>query len=361
MAVPVHLSFLLQLQTLNIISLELPFSRNVKTLNIEHMSLTFNTPHESRVNTLPFTAHKGKDYPSSSYIYIIRVKNKIYFKPNASQGIHFSIQHTLHLTFQTSDNELIFPSTPHPFFNTRFNSTFNFLQIYQNIKTEPNSCSVIIQNSTHHSAILNPGYIGYTEAPATNIKPLHLKVNDVNSLIHTVFHSYHPDLSEPKPPLCRSSLRKSHFEIHNLQTSQILNRPLPPLPYSPDIQQFLKKFKFEHSDVTDNEYLKLCSILVKYQNCYATYRNDVGQIATPFRIHLKPNAKLQTQRLSKILFIIGKNSKNCSRKNIILFAKLALLLLINLSMAPPFKSSHYYPQRRYYRNCLRCKTFEHKH
>ena len=33
----------------------------VKILNIENTSLTFNTPHESRVNTLPFTAHKEKN------------------------------------------------------------------------------------------------------------------------------------------------------------------------------------------------------------------------------------------------------------------------------------------------------------
>ena len=99
----------------------------------------------------------------------------------------------------------------------------------------------------------------------------------MNSLVHTVFHSYYPDLSEPKPSLRRSSLRKPNVEIHNLQPSQILNSPLPSLPFSPDTQQFFNKFKFQYSDVTDDEYLKLCSILVKYQNCYATHRNDVGQ------------------------------------------------------------------------------------
>ena len=53
------------------------FEKYVKTLNIESMSLTFNTPHESRVNTLPFTAHKEKDYPHFSYIYTINVKKFI--------------------------------------------------------------------------------------------------------------------------------------------------------------------------------------------------------------------------------------------------------------------------------------------
>ena len=72
----------------------------------------------------------------------------------------------------------------------------------------------------------------------------------MNSLIHTVFHSYYPNLSEPKPPLRRSSLRKHNVEIHNLQPSQILNRPLPSLRYSLDTQQSLNKFKVQYSDVT---------------------------------------------------------------------------------------------------------------
>ena len=36
------------------------FGIYVKALNLEHMSLTFNTLHVSNVNTLPFTAHKEK-------------------------------------------------------------------------------------------------------------------------------------------------------------------------------------------------------------------------------------------------------------------------------------------------------------
>ena len=58
------------------------FEKYVKTLNIENMSLTFNTPHESRINTLPFTAHKEKDYPYFSYIYTqLMLKTKFILNP----------------------------------------------------------------------------------------------------------------------------------------------------------------------------------------------------------------------------------------------------------------------------------------
>ena len=45
-------------------------------------------------------------------------------------------------------------------------------------------------------------------------------------LLHTRFHSYYPDLSEPEPRVSRSSLRKTNFDINNLQPSQLLNRRL---------------------------------------------------------------------------------------------------------------------------------------
>ena len=45
-------------------------------------------------------------------------------------------------------------------------------------------------------------------------------------------------------------------------------------------------------------------MLLKYKSCYATHKNDVGKISTPFRIRLKPNAQLMTQRPLKSPFTI---------------------------------------------------------
>ena len=76
----------------------------VKTLSIGQTSLTFKTPHESHVSTLPFTAHEEKKYPVVSYICTLKVKNILYFKLHAPQVIHFPIHPTLPLTNKTSEN-----------------------------------------------------------------------------------------------------------------------------------------------------------------------------------------------------------------------------------------------------------------
>ena len=72
------------------------------------------------------------------------------------------------------------------------------------------------------------------------------------------------------------------------------------MPCSPEILKFINKFNFQFSDLTDTEYITLCNLLPKYTTCYATHKNDVGKIATPFRIRVKPNAQLLTQRPSKV-------------------------------------------------------------
>ena len=91
----------------------------------------------------------------------------------------------------------------------------------------------------------------------------------------------------------------------NLSPYEIVFHTIPRIPInfelnSTENQQFIKKFNFEYSDLTDTEYVNLCNILIDNQNCYAKHKNDVGKISTPFRIRTKDNCKLQTQRPSKV-------------------------------------------------------------
>ena len=97
--------------------------------------------------------------------------------------------------------------------------------------------------------------------------------------------------SLPHPPSLYNVQPTSH-------SSQ--QREFPSLLYSPENLKFLHNFNFQFSDLTDTEYVTLCNLLLKFKTCYATHKNDVGKIATPFLIRLKPNAQLLTQRPSKV-------------------------------------------------------------
>ena len=91
-----------------------------------------------------------------------------------------------------------------------------------------------------------------------------------------------------------------HHSITNVQpTSDTTKyRTFPILPYSRHNLKFINKFNCQCSDLTDTEYVTLCNLLVKHRNCFATHKNDVGNVEVPFRIRLKPNDQLFAQRPS---------------------------------------------------------------
>ena len=90
--------------------------------------------------------------------------------------------------------------------------------------------------------------------------------------------------------------------LYNVQPASHTSekRIFPSSPYNSENLKFINKFNFQFSDLTDAEYITLCNMLLKCKACYATHQNDVGKIATHFRIRLKPNAQLITQRPSKV-------------------------------------------------------------
>ena len=100
-------------------------------------------------------------------------------------------------------------------------------------------------------------------------------------------------LTDPTPSLLPSS-------IYNVQPTSHTSKPriFPLLPYTSGNIKFINKFNFQFSDLCDTEYVTLCNSLIKYKACYATHKNDVGRIATPFRNRLKP--ALLTQRPSRV-------------------------------------------------------------
>ena len=119
--------------------------------------------------------------------------------------------------------------------------------------------------------------------------------------------------------LCARVIRQSLLEINKIEindktlqlpipsvtgnlrpSDKIRKKDFPPLPYTAENQQFIKKFNFEYSDLTNTEYVNLCNILINNQHCYAKHKNDVEKISTPFRIRIKEDCKLQTQRHSKV-------------------------------------------------------------
>ena len=304
--------------------LETPFFEdNIQNINIQDFTLEFKYQSKTHPNYTKFTTLLSKDYPYFSYNYRINSKTQIRLKPKSSKIAHFPIKNYHNLHFTTTPQNHFFPSVPHTYFATKFRTNFNFIEVFTDDK--PDICATIIQNTSKHVATLPTGHIGYIEVPITNEKPKFFQVNDINTLIHIVTHTYHPDITEPLPqtnyivqyddpttPPPQFSLHQIYMTNDDIpnQTSLLYNvqptshtsekRIFPSLPYTSENLKFINKFNFQFSDLTDTEYITLCNMLLKYKTCYATHKNDVGKISTPFRIRLKPNAQFMTQRPSKV-------------------------------------------------------------
>ena len=110
-----------------------------------------------------------KKITTSFPIFTINISKKLFFQPNSSKAVHFPIKFSSSLSFKTTENETILPSTPHTYFHKCLISILSFLQLHDPTQPTfpPSSCSVVIQNITNHSATLPFGCIGYVEIPAT--------------------------------------------------------------------------------------------------------------------------------------------------------------------------------------------------
>ena len=299
------------------------FEDNLQNINIQDFTLEFKYQSKTHPNYTKFTTLLSKDYPYFSYIYRINSKTQRRLKPKSSKIAHFPLKNYHNLHFTTTPQNHFFPSVTHTYFATKFRTNFNFIELFTDDK--PDICATIIQNTSKHVATLPTGHIGYIEVPITNEKPKFFQVNDINTLIHNVTHIYHPEITEPIPqtnyivqyddpttPFPQFSLHQIYMTNDDIpnQTSPLYNvqptshtskkRIFPCLPYTSESLKIIDKFNFQFSDLTDTEYFTLCNMLLKYETCYATHKNDVGKISTPFRIRLKPNGQLMTQRPSKV-------------------------------------------------------------
>ena len=158
----------------------------------------------------------SKGYPYFSYIYRINSKTQIRLKPKSSKIAHFPIKNYHNLHFTTTPQNHFFPSVPHTYFATKFRTIFNFIEVFTDDK--PDICATIIQNTSKHIATLPTGHIGYIEVPITNEKPKFFQVNDINTLIHNVTHTYQAEITEPVP-------QTNYIVQYNDPTTLLLNSP----------------------------------------------------------------------------------------------------------------------------------------
>ena len=238
------------------------FKRNIQNIDFQQIFMTYKDQYLKLPTKTHFSTFTDKDYPFISYIYTIKCKEPIHFKPRSGKTIHFPITN---LHFELEDSTKFYPSNLYTYFSQKFKDILHFLDMIVNNKSK-DSCSTVIQNYTSHPATLPRGIIGYIEIPIIQTTPPHSRVQDVNSLIHSVIHTYHPDTTIPirqkeyaDMNLCTRVIPQSFLQINkieindktlqlpipsitgNIRPSDKIRKDFPSLPYTTENLQFIKK------------------------------------------------------------------------------------------------------------------------
>ena len=241
------------------------FKKIIQNIDFQQNIMTYTEQHPKLPTKTLFSTFTEKYYPYISYIYTIKCKEPIHFKPRSGKTIHFPIKNYHNLHFELEDTTKFYPSIPYIYFLQKFTDIFHFLDIIIN-DTNKDSCSTVIQNFTSHPATLPRGIIGYIEIPIIQTTPPYYRAQDVNSLIHSVKHTYHPDTTIPIKQndytdmnLCTRIIPQSLLEINkigiddealqlpipsvtgNLRPSDKIRKDFTPLLYTAENQQSILK------------------------------------------------------------------------------------------------------------------------
>ena len=72
------------------------------------------------------------------------------------------------------------------------------------------------------------------------------------------------------------------------------------LQYQPkELINYVKKFDFQYSDITDEEMILLIDLLVDVGDVYSQHKFDVGKTRQKFHVTLKPKVELKRQDLAE--------------------------------------------------------------
>ena len=76
------------------------FKKNYQNIDFQQNIMTYKEQHPKLLTKTHFSTFTEKDYPYISYIYTIKFKEPIHFKPRSGKAIHFPFKNYLNLHFE---------------------------------------------------------------------------------------------------------------------------------------------------------------------------------------------------------------------------------------------------------------------
>ena len=100
------------------------FKRNIQNTDFQQTIMPYKEQHPNFPTKTHFSTFTEKGYTYISYIYSIKCKEPLHFKPRSGKTIHFPIKNYPNLHFELEDNTKFYPSTPYTYFSQKFKISF---------------------------------------------------------------------------------------------------------------------------------------------------------------------------------------------------------------------------------------------
>ena len=275
----------------------IPFiTKYIPTINILNSKIHIKDKYAKTKNTdLTFFQRLNKQPPFLSTFYPIYNQEWKHLKPLSGNVYNFSIKQ-VHQYDKSQNKQQLFMSDfefkpIHKLFKIT-NSSVKYLK-----NTNSDIISLHVYNNTPYQITLLLGLLGYCETNATT-SPINEVAYRVNIILQLL-------------DVCQSTILDEELSIKNIISNEKRNTDyFTKTPYfkstfditnyTKEQQNFLTMFKFQHSQITQDEFDKLAKQLIKYSTVYATSKFDVGKISSSLHLPLKPDAVFKKQRKRKV-------------------------------------------------------------
>ena len=110
------------------------FKEKIQNIDFQQNIMTYKEQHPKFPTKTHFSTFTEKEYPYISYIYTIKCKKPIHFKPRSGKTIPFPIKNYLNIHFELKDNTKFYPTILYTYFLKKFKEIFYFLEMIINEK-----------------------------------------------------------------------------------------------------------------------------------------------------------------------------------------------------------------------------------
>ena len=245
------------------------FKEYIETINVNTNRLTLNT-NTILDNDIIFYMNSTKGYPYYSRLYPIFNRETIYIEQNQSKNITFPIP--------------IFKQRKKLNEKTFHKSHFFFEPVnkYQNISStdikeftadEEYFIDISLINKNGHRITINTGLIGFMNRNIT-FKWQNEEIYQTNSIAwyHLTYENEN-DISE----ILKIQENETIEQVATLERKPNFKCKFIFNKYSEQDKEFIQKFDFQHSHLTQEEFEKVVTIILHYKQVYATTKFDVGK------------------------------------------------------------------------------------